>query len=150
VDERLNYGTKTSQEAIQKLGYIITQNKHYKRKTSSWIEEFISFCHRRNLSTEGEAFIPNLKNFLGIPFYSHFAQDIKLSDNKQDIVASRVLGYIRGKYLKRQNCKISKFQNFQIPKNYESLIAKIHFVDTVFVQKKTCSCLTLFAGLFLN
>ncbi|XP_031552372.1 patched domain-containing protein 3-like [Actinia tenebrosa] len=95
VDEHLNYATKTSQEALQKLDGIIIQNKHYKNQISSWIDEFISFCQRRNLTTEGSDFIPNLKTFLATPFYSHFTQDVKLSDDKQSVVASRILGYIQ-------------------------------------------------------
>lgn len=97
VDEDLDYKAKSSQEALQKLSGIITQNKHYKNKISSWIDEFMLFCQRRNLTTEGSLFIPNLKMFLATPFYSHFTQDVKLSAGNQRIDASRILGYIRGK-----------------------------------------------------
>ena len=96
VDGQVNYESREAQIALQQLSSIITQNKHYKNITRSWIREFVMFCNRHNTTTEGTHFIPNLKRFLSTPAYSHFLQDIKLSENGSKVVASRTFGYMKG------------------------------------------------------
>ena len=96
VDGQMNYETREAQVALQQLTSIVTQNKHYKKITRSWIREFAMFCSHHNTTTEDIHFIPNLKWFLSTPAYSHFLQDIKLTKNGNKVLASRTIGYMKG------------------------------------------------------
>ena len=121
VDGNINYKSSEVQLALQQVTSIITQNKHYKEVTRSWIKEFVKFCNRHNLTTTGPKFIPNLKSFLETTAYSNFREDIKLSQNQDRVIASRIIGYIKGNvktiyFLSslqtQQSTKVMTSQNF--------------------------------------
>ena len=89
------YGVKSTQEEIRKLTSIVTANKHYKDRSLSWLDSFSRFANITNTDITGAAFLPALKAFLSIPDYSHFAQDLKFSEDGTKLEASRILGFMK-------------------------------------------------------
>ena len=89
------YGVKSTQEEIRKLTSIVTANKHYKDRSLSWLDSFSRFANITNTDITGAEFLPALKAFLSVPDYSHFAQDLKFSEDGTKLEASRILGFMK-------------------------------------------------------
>ena len=91
----VDYGMKSTQEDIRKLTSIVTANKHYRDRSLSWMDSFSIFSNTTNTDITGSAFLPALKAFLTIPDFSHFAQDLKFSEDGTKLEASRILGFMK-------------------------------------------------------
>ena len=91
----VNYETKVTQEAIKKLTNIVTNNKHYRNRSLSWMDAFSQFGKATNMNITGAAFLPGLKAFLSVPQYSYFGRDLKFSKDGNKLEASRILGFMK-------------------------------------------------------
>ena len=95
VDEQVNYTSPETQKDILLLSRIAAVNSLYENTTTSWMDTLAAFSKNRGLSLEGKNFMPTLKTFLNTPAFAHFREDIRLSDDKRTIRASRVLCYMK-------------------------------------------------------
>ena len=91
----IDYGTDFTQKQIRKLTSIITENKYYRNQSLSWMDAFAQFAKATNTNITGAAFLPELKSFLRVLDYSHFAQDLKFSKDGRKLEASRILGFMK-------------------------------------------------------
>ena len=91
----IDYETNTTQEAIRHLSNIVTNNKHYRDRSLSWMDAFSQFAKMANMNITGSAFLPQLEIFLSIPSFTYFEQDLKFSKDRQQLEASRILGYMK-------------------------------------------------------
>lgn len=96
VDHPLDYSTKDSQSALLKLCDIVVANKYCKNMTLSWIDKYVTYCRAEGLDAHGAHFYNNLNKFLSEPIYRSYYSDIKFSDDKKRILASRIIGFIKG------------------------------------------------------
>ena len=95
VSGEVDYGEVSVQEELRKLSGIVTSNHHYKNTTLSWIDAFSSYATRLNKNIQGANFVSELLSFLNIPQYAFFKQDVKFSDDKKAVEASRMIGFMR-------------------------------------------------------
>lgn len=91
----VDYGMSNTQEDIRELTNIVTENKHYRNRSLSWINSFSQYAQKKSRNITGSNFLPELKSFLASPAFSYFAQDLKLSEDGKAIVASRVLCFMK-------------------------------------------------------
>ena len=91
----VDYETSVTQEAIKKLTKIVTNNKHYRTRSLSWMDAFSQFAKEKNINITGATFLPGLKKFLSVPQFSYFTQDLKFSKNGNKLEASRILGFMK-------------------------------------------------------
>ena len=91
----VDYGIGYTQEHIRELTNIVTDNKHYRNRSLSWMNSFSQYAKKTSRNITGSEFLPELKRFLATPAFSYFAQDLKLSEDGKSIVASRVLGFMK-------------------------------------------------------
>ncbi|XP_078372535.1 patched domain-containing protein 3-like [Oculina patagonica] len=90
-----DYELGSTQEHIRKLTNIVTDNKHYKQQSLSWMNSFSQYAKMYKRNITGAGFLPELKAFLRIPNFSYFNQDLKFSEDGTKLEASRVLGFMK-------------------------------------------------------
>lgn len=91
----IDYEKSPVQKELRKLASIVTSNEHYEDTNLSWIDSFSKHAEDFNLTISGSKFIPHLLNFLAIPQYSSFRQDLKFSNDNKTLIASRILGVMK-------------------------------------------------------
>ena len=95
VDRKISYKWWKTQNEILKLSTIAKENEFYKPVALSWMEAFRIWSKANKVKATREKFIKSLKNFLSLPQFRQFNQDIVFSKNRTRIVASRILVYTR-------------------------------------------------------
>ena len=95
VSGEVDYGEVSVQEELRKLSGIVTSNDHYENTTLSWIDAFSSYATRLNKNIQGTNFVSELLSFLNIPQYAFFKQDVKFSEDKKAVKASRIIGFMK-------------------------------------------------------
>lgn len=95
VDQEISYKWWQTQKQVLELSKIAQQNKFYKNLSLSWMQTFRMWSQETNLKATGSNFTPSLQTFLSLPQFKHFNQDIVFSRNRTDIVASRILVYLK-------------------------------------------------------
>ena len=91
----VDYGMSSTQEQIRALTSIVTENKHYKNLSFSWMDAFAQYAKKSNKNITGEWFLPELKAFLRIPDFAYFNQDLRFSADNSKLEASRILGFMK-------------------------------------------------------
>ena len=89
------YELGSTQEHIRELTNIVTDNKHYRQQSLSWINAFSDYAKMYKKKIIGPGFLPELKAFLRIPNFAYFSQDLKFSEDGTKLEASRVLGFMK-------------------------------------------------------
>ena len=92
----VDYKMSSTQEQIKALTNIVTENEYYEKRSLSWMDEFSHYAEQTNKSITGPNFLPALKEFLRIPPFSHFSQDLKFTEDGARLEASRILGFMKG------------------------------------------------------
>ncbi|XP_031571502.1 patched domain-containing protein 3-like [Actinia tenebrosa] len=95
LDTEVNYTSPETQNEIIHLSRIASQNSFYEKTTLSWMETLAAFSKKRGLSLEGKHFMTTLRTFLNISSFAHFREDLRLSDDKRTVRASRILCYMK-------------------------------------------------------
>lgn len=95
IDENVNYTSLKIQQEILRLSQIASKNSFYENTTLSWLEALHLFSSKMHLSTEGKSFMPTLILFLRTPVFSHFIEDLRFSEDRTSLEASRILCYIK-------------------------------------------------------
>lgn len=91
----IDYGADSTQKELRKLTNIVVDNKYYRNRSLSWIDSFAQFAEARNTSILGSAFLPQVKQFLRVPTFSYFSQDLMFSEDGKKLEASRILGFMK-------------------------------------------------------
>ncbi|KAJ7385697.1 Patched domain-containing protein 3 [Desmophyllum pertusum] len=92
---KADYEMDSTQEYIRELTDIVTDNKHYRNQSLSWMNSFSQYAKMYKRNIQGPRFLPELKAFLRIPDFSYFSQDLKFSKDGTKLEASRVLGFMK-------------------------------------------------------
>lgn len=92
----VEYKMSSTQEQIKALTNIVTQNEYYENTSLSWMDTFSRYAEKTNKSITGPNFLPTLKEFLRIPAFSHFRQDLKFTEDGTKLETSRILGFMKG------------------------------------------------------
>ena len=91
----VDYELSSTQQQIRALTNIITENKHYLNRSLSWMEAFAQYAKSSEKNITGPRFLPELKEFLNIPDFAYFNQDLRFSEDGNKPVVSRVLGFMK-------------------------------------------------------
>ena len=91
----LDYEKYTTQQQIRALTNIVTENKYYRDRSLSWMDTFSRYAEQTNKSITGPYFLPALREFLRIPAFSHFIQDLKFTTDGTRLEASRIFGFMK-------------------------------------------------------
>ena len=95
LTEGTKYEESATQNEIRKLSDIVAANTYYENSTVSWMDSFDQYSRAQNRSFTGSSFMPALKAFLDMPQYALYKQDLKVSQNKDRVLASRILAFIK-------------------------------------------------------
>ena len=73
---------------------LVKSNKHFISGSTNWLSEYLFWTSERNVTvTDENVFYKSLSDFVSVPKYRRFAQDLKFSENKSHLTASRILFY---------------------------------------------------------
>ena len=95
IVEDVPYEMPAVQSDILKLSDTLVSNEYCEKKTTTWLGEFMKYAKIQNERIQDENFIKELKRFLNISKFSHFANDIRFAHDGAKIEASRITGYIK-------------------------------------------------------
>ena len=149
------YADTATQDEMKKVSEIIKSSKFYHNRTRSWLEAFLEFTVKSGIKTESEVqFMSALRSFLETPHYAFFGNDIKLSKDRQAIVASRIVGSMESSgsssfqrdamvTLREDIAKYSKLGAFPIAKPF------IYLEQYVIILSSTIRNLAIAAGAIL-
>ena len=84
-----------SSQEIQKMYSFIEnlakKNAHFASGSISWLSEYLSWAKKKNIDTNDTRILhKTLLNFISWPKYRRFAQDLVFSENKTNLIASRI------------------------------------------------------------
>lgn len=91
----VEYRKLSVQNEVIKLSEIVAENKYFKEDTITWMGTFLKYCRDHNKTCDGESFMGNLKIFLNTSQFTYFQEDVKFGQNKNDIEATRIIGYMK-------------------------------------------------------
>ena len=85
-----------SSQKIQKMYSIVENiaknNAHFIPGSISWLSEYLSWAKKENIDINDTGiFHKTLLDFISLPKYRRFAQDLIFSENKTNLIASRIL-----------------------------------------------------------
>jgi acyl transferase domain-containing protein len=85
-----------SRQKIQKMYSIVENiaknNAHFIPGSISWLSEYLSWAKKENIDINDTGiFHKTLLDFISLPKYRRFAQDLIFSENKTNLIASRIL-----------------------------------------------------------
>ncbi|XP_028397226.1 patched domain-containing protein 3-like [Dendronephthya gigantea] len=90
---------QSSNEIKKTYSYVenlVENNEYFDTGSISWLSEYISWAQKRNIEINNtRIFHAYLQEFISIPKYQRFAQDLKFSEDKTHLKASRILVYSR-------------------------------------------------------
>ena len=93
---RIKSGPRDStQKSIKQLTNILTENEYYQNRSLSWMDTFSQYAKMSKKNITGSEFLRELKQFLQIPTFSYYKQDLRLSKDGKKIEASRVIGFMK-------------------------------------------------------
>ena len=73
---------------------IVKFNQHFVPGSVNWLSEYLSWASESNVTVnDTSVFYKTLSDFVSIPEYRRFAQDLKFSQDKTHLIASRILVY---------------------------------------------------------
>ena len=77
-----------------KIDQLVSSNKYSISEHITWMPEYVIWANNKNISIYNTTtFYKTLSDFVSIPRYKRFAQDLKLSQDKTYLTASRILVY---------------------------------------------------------
>ncbi len=100
IEVNIIFPTKAdhSSQEIQKMysdvENLVKCNGHFISGSISWLSEYLLWAKKKNIDiNETTIFYRTLFDFVSLPKYRRFAQDLKFSENKTHLIASRILVY---------------------------------------------------------
>ena len=94
IPNQLDYSDHDIQQKYLDLENIAKRNKHFTSRTTSWLAEFLLWGKANNIDTNSKAtFYSNLQIFISTPKFKRFAEDVKFSEDRKYLEASRIFVY---------------------------------------------------------
>ena len=91
---KVNSSTHEILKMYSTVENLVKINEHFTPGRISWLSEYLSWTKKRNIDiNDGSIFHKTLLHFISLPEYRRFAQDLKFSENKTHLTASRMLVY---------------------------------------------------------
>ena len=92
IPGNVDYSSSEIQQKYLDLQSIATSNEYFTPKILSWLSEFLRCANVNNFQINSiDSFYEELQYFLSLPHYRTFAQEVKFSENRTHITASRIL-----------------------------------------------------------
>ena len=91
----VDYKLDSTQESIKQLTNILIENEYYQNRSLSWMDTFSQYAKMSKKNITGSGFLRELKQFLRIPTFSYYRQDLRFSEDGKKIEASRVIGFMK-------------------------------------------------------
>lgn len=95
VSGEVDYGKPSVQEELRQLSGVVASNDHYESTNLSWIDAFSSYAKSANKDIQGANFASELLSFLNMTQFAFFKRDVKFSDDKKAVQASRIIGFMK-------------------------------------------------------
>ena len=92
---KVDYKLDSTQESIKQLTNILIENEYYQNRSLSWMDTFSQYAKMSKKNITGSGFLRELKQFLQIPTFSYYRQDLRFSEDGKKIDASRVIGFMK-------------------------------------------------------
>ena len=94
--ENADHSSIEIQKAYSQVENLVKSNQYFSSGSISWLSQYISWAQNRNIKIDNtRTFYHYLKDFISLPEYRRFAQDLKFSEDKTHLTASRILIYSR-------------------------------------------------------
>lgn len=91
----VEYKTVFVQNEVIRLSKLASENKYFEKNTITWMGALLKYCRDHNKTCDGESFTASLKDFRNTYEFSYFKGDIKFSQNKTNIDATRIIAYMK-------------------------------------------------------
>ncbi|XP_028418845.1 uncharacterized protein LOC114544389 [Dendronephthya gigantea] len=117
--EKTDHSSIEIQKIYSQVETLVESNQYFSPRRISWLSQYIWWAQNRKIKIDNtRMFHHYLKEFISLPEYQRFAQDVKFSKDKTHLTASRMLVY----------CKSDPDSNFQ--RNMMASIRKdLHSAD---------------------
>ena len=91
---QINHSSQDIQKMYDDVGKIAESNEYFISRTNSWLSEYQSWAKIKNIDiNDTRTFYQHLHHFISLPKYIRFSQDLKFSENKEFLLASRMSLY---------------------------------------------------------
>ncbi len=91
---QVDHSSQEIQKMYSAVAKIAKSNKYFISRSISWLSEYLSWAKKRNIDiNDTNIFYQHLHHFISLPKYRRFSQDLKFSENKTYLLASRILLY---------------------------------------------------------
>ena len=78
---------------------LVKSNEHFIPESINWLSEYLSWASEKNVNVNNASvFYKTLSDFVSLPEYKRFAQDLKFSSDKTHLTASRILVYSKSNH----------------------------------------------------
>ena len=78
---------------------LVKSNGHFIPGSINWLPEYLSWASKRNFNVnDPSVFYKSLSNFVSLPKYRNFEQDLRFSADKTHLKASRILVYAKSSH----------------------------------------------------
>ena len=77
----VDYKLDSTQESIKQLTNILIENEYYQNRSLSWMDTFSQYAKMSKKNITGSGFLRELKQFLQIPTFSYYRQDLRFSED---------------------------------------------------------------------
>ena len=91
---KVDLSSQQIQKMYSEVENLVEHNKHFISGKISWLSEYLSWARKKKIDiNDTEIFYKKISEFIELPQYRRFAQDLKFSENKTYLTASRILVY---------------------------------------------------------
>ena len=94
---QMSHSSQEIQKMHSNVQNLAENNEYFISGSICWLTEYLSWANRKNIDiNDTNIFYKTLPHFASLPQYKRFAQDLKFSENKTYLRASRILVYSKG------------------------------------------------------
>jgi acyl transferase domain-containing protein len=91
---QFDHSSKDIQEMYSDVVKVSESSEYFIPRRSSWLSEYQSWAKEENIDiNDTSIFYKNLRHFISLPKFKRFSQDLMFSENKEHLLASRLLIY---------------------------------------------------------
>jgi predicted RND superfamily exporter protein len=91
---KIDHSSQEIQKMYSDVTKIASSNEYFVSRSISWLTEYLSWAKGRNIDlNDTKIFYQQLHHFTSLPEYKRFSQDLKFSENKESLLASRLSLY---------------------------------------------------------
>ncbi len=91
---QVDHSSQEIQKMYSDVEKVAESNGYFISRSISWLSEYLSWAKKRNINiNDTNIFYQHLHHFISLPKYKKFSRDLKFSENKAYLLASRILLY---------------------------------------------------------